>query len=124
MLPDVFLKILLAVFKKQIEIVVSLFNVKKLNNIGMLKILKSFVLILNSFNKISHLILKQLLYILFLNDLASIGLVVIFVSICLICSSESSPSKTLLHSNHKTSYLFISFLHRYYYTSFDITLKL
>lgn len=58
MISDVLLEILLAVFEKEVEIVGSFLDVKELDNVRMPKILKSFVLFLNAFDKIGEIVLE------------------------------------------------------------------
>ena len=52
MLPDVLLKVLLTVFKKEIEIIFGLLNIEHLNDVWVFETSKSLVLFLNSLYKI------------------------------------------------------------------------
>ena len=52
MLPDVLLKVLLTVFKKEIEVIFGLLNIEHLNDVWVFETSKSLVLFLNSLYKI------------------------------------------------------------------------
>jgi hypothetical protein len=108
---DVLFEIFLAVFKEEIEIVCGFLDIEEVNDVTVLQILQSFVLVLHSLDEVGQLRLQDLLDILLLNHLAGEGLVVIFITVGLVGTGKTPPAQAFVHFNHKRSHLLIPLLH-------------
>jgi len=112
---DVLLQILFTVFEKKVEVVGGLFDIEKLYNVRMLKVLQSLVLLLDSLDKIAKFVLQKFLDIQLLYDFDSIRLIIVFISVSFISAREAASPQAFVHLYHVAPHLLVLFLHFYLY---------